>query len=95
MYCTTNQFPELQFLVPHKKTHGVHVLVKNDHMHFDPKLGHVTCEMHRIPCACNMCNSIIDQPWIPGIPEHQQPSYQSVKDFTYWTVLGSLTTGTL
>ena len=32
---------------------------------------------------------MIDQPWITGIIEQQQPRYQPVKECTYWPVLGS------
>ena len=79
MYCETNQFPGLQFLGPHKKTHGVHGLCNNYHMHFDTKLGHGTCATHRIPFVCPLCTSMIDQIWDPGIPAHQQPHYQPIK----------------
>ena len=62
MYCATNKFAECKFIGTHIKPHGVNRLDKNYHMHFDPKLGHETCEIHHIPCACTQCTSIIDQP---------------------------------
>ena len=60
MYCDTNQFSELHFLGTHNKPHGVHVLVKHYHMYFFTKLLHVTHEIFRIPSACNLCTSIIE-----------------------------------
>ena len=95
MYCSTNQFPELCFIGPNNKPHGVRVLGNHYHMSFDPKLGHVTCAMRCIPCYCNFCTSIIHQLWIPGIPVQKQSYYRPIKYFTYLLVLGSLTTGTL
>ena len=43
IYCATNQFTKLQFLVRHKKPRGERGLGQNCHMHFYPKLRHVTC----------------------------------------------------
>ena len=31
---------------------------------------------------------MLDKTWIPGLPPQQQPFYQKVMDFKYWTVLG-------
>ena len=87
MYCATNQFPELQFLGPCNKPNGVHVLGKHYHIRFYPKLGHITCSMRYIPCACTMCTSMIDQPWFPGMPAQKNTLYQPVKDCTYWPML--------
>ena len=88
MYCATNHFLELNFLVPHNKPHGVHGLGKHHHMRFDTTLGHGTCEIRHTPCAFTLFNSILDQTWVPGIPEQQQNRYQPVKYCTYWPVLG-------
>ena len=55
----------------------------------NPKLGHGTCEIRLIPCACTLCTYIMYQPWVPGFTEHKQPQYQPVQHFTYWHVLGS------
>ena len=88
MYSATNQFSELQYLGPQNKPNGVRGLGKNYHMHFYPKLGHGTCEMHQIPCACPPCTCMLNQPWYPGIPAQQKPRYQPVKDFTFCHVLG-------
>ena len=41
IYCATNQFPELKFLGPQKKPHGVSGLGKNYNIRFDTKLGHM------------------------------------------------------
>ena len=87
MYCATNQFPGLQFLGTHNKPHGVRGLGKHYHIHFDTKLGHGTCEICHIPCDCTLCTSIMDQPWVPGLPAQQKPHYQPTQSFTYWPVL--------
>ena len=67
MYCDTNQFSTLPFCVLHPNTHGAMGLSKHYHLWFDPKLGHVICAIHRIPCACVAFTSMIDQPWIFGV----------------------------
>ena len=72
VYCSTNHFPELNFLGPHKKPHGVRRLGKHYHMCFDPKLGHVTCAIRLIPCSFNLCTSIIDQTWVSGFPAQKK-----------------------
>ena len=89
MYCATNQFPELNFLVTHNKPHGVSGLGNHFQMCFYPKLGHGTYAIHRISYACTYCTYSIDQPWIPGFPAQQQLRYQPIKDCIYWPVLGS------
>ena len=53
IYFTTNQFPELQFCVPHNKPHDVSGLSEQYHMRFDTKLGHETCSIQHSPCMCN------------------------------------------
>ena len=73
IYCATNQFLEFQFLGTHNKPHGVHGLVNNYHIHFDLKIGHGTCAIWCIPCACTPCNYILDQPWVTGIPSQIKP----------------------
>ena len=89
IYCDTNQFPSLPFCGPHPNPHGARGLIKNYHLRFDTKLGHVICEILRIPCACVACTSILGQPWISGIPSKNQSRCQHVIDCTYWPVLGS------
>ena len=73
IYYATNQFPELQFLGTHSKTHGVRGLGKHYHIRFDPKLVHGTCEICHIPCACIFFTSIMDQTWVPGFPAQKKP----------------------
>ena len=68
IYCATNQFPDFSCCVPHNKPHGLSGLGKNYHMRFDPKLGHGTCEVCHITCACMKYISIIYQPWNPSVP---------------------------
>ena len=89
MYCNKNQFPELQFNVPHSKPHGVRGLSKYYHLHLDPKLGNGVCAILRIPCVCVVCTSMLEKPWISGIPSDEQESYKPVTKCTYWPVLGS------
>ena len=88
IYCATNQIPELKFLRPHNKPHCVSGIGKHYNISFDPKLGHNTCAILRIPCACTLCTSIIDQPLIKGLKSKKQYLYQTVQYFTYWYVLG-------
>ena len=68
MYCYTNQFPELPFYGPHYKPHGAKGLSKHYNLRFDPKLGMDICAIRRIPCACVACTSMLEKPWISGIP---------------------------
>ena len=47
------------------------------------------CEIRRIPCACVACTSMLDKPWISGIPSDKQDCYKPVTNCTYWPVLGA------
>ena len=67
-YCNTNQFSALPFCGTHSKPHGARGLSKHYHSCFDPKLGNCVCEIRRIPCAYVACTSMLDKPWISGIP---------------------------
>ena len=62
---------------------------KHYHLSFDTKLGHGICEILRILCAFVSCTSVLDQPWISGIPSKKQARYQPVTDCNYWPVIGS------
>ena len=62
---------------------------KHYNLRFDPKLDHGICAIRRIPCACIGCTSILDKPWIYGIPSKKQARYQPVTNCNYWPVLGS------
>ena len=68
IYCNTNQLPAVTFCGPHSKPHGARGLSKHYHFRFDPKLGNGICGICRIPYACVACTSMIDKPWISGIP---------------------------
>ena len=72
MYCNTNQFPALPFCGTHSKLHGERGFSKYYHLRFDPKLGNGVCAIHRIQCACVVCTSMLDKPWISGIPPDEQ-----------------------
>ena len=89
MYCNTNKFIELSFCGPHYKPHVSRGLSKHYHFRFDPKLGNGICVIHRIPCACVACTSMLDNPWISDIPSDEQERYKTVTKCTYWPVLGS------
>ena len=82
LYFNTNQFPQLPLCGPHPKPHGARGLSKHYHLRFDPKIGHGICVIRRIPCACVACTSMLDQPWISGIPSKKQARYQPVTDCT-------------
>ena len=56
---------------------------------FYPKLGHGICVIRRIPFSCVGCTSMLDKPWISGIPSKKQARYQPVRNCTHWPVLGS------
>ena len=79
MYCAKNQFPELNFLGPHKKSHGVRGLVKHYNMRVYPQLDHFTYEIHLIPCYFTSCTYSLYQPWIAVLPAQQQPCYQPIR----------------
>ena len=89
MYCNTNQFPELSFCGPHSKPHGARGLSKHYHLRFDTKLWMEVCEIHRIPCACVACTSMLYKPWISDIQPEKQERYKPVTKCTYWPVSGS------
>ena len=82
MYCNINQFPTLPFGGPHSKPHGARGLSKHYNFRFDPKLGIGLC-------ACVACTSMLDKPWIYGIPSEKQERYKPVTKCTYCPVLGS------
>ena len=87
MYCNKNQFPELPFCGPHCKPHGAKGFSKHYHLRFDPKIGNGICTIIRIPCACVACTSMLEKPWISGIPSYEQESYKPVTNCTYWPIL--------
>ena len=88
IYCNTNKFLALPFCGQNSKPHGARGLSKHYHLRFDPKLGNDVCAILRIPCDCVACKSMLDKPWISGIPPDEQDSYKTVTKCTYWPVLG-------
>ena len=68
MYCNPNKLPELPFYGPHSKPRGARGLSKYYNLRFDPKLGNGVCSIIGIPYAFVACTSILDKPWISGIP---------------------------
>ena len=76
IYCNKNQLPELLFCGQHSKPHGARGLSKNYHLRFDQKLGMGIYAIFRIPCACVACKSMLDKPWISGIPPDAQKRYK-------------------
>ena len=89
-YCTKIYFHPLSFCGLHKKTIVERVLGNNYNMHFDTKLGHVTCEIRCILCACTQCIPMLDETCYTGVKTQQQPLYKPVKYWTQWPVLGYL-----
>ena len=89
MYCNTNQLTELPFCGTHYKPHGAMGLSKHYHFHLDTKLVNVACAIRFIPFACVAFTSMIDKPWIYGIPSDKQDRYKPIINCTDWTVLGS------
>ena len=89
IYCNTNQFPELSFCGPHSKPHGARGLSKHYHFRFYPKLGMAIHAIFRTPCAFVACASMLDKPWISGMPPGKKERYKPVTKCTYWPVLGS------
>ena len=67
MYCDTNQLPTLPFFGSYTKRRGSRGLVKHYHLRFDPNIGHGICAILCIKCACVLCTSMLDKPWISGI----------------------------
>ena len=49
----------------------------------------ITCELCQIPCACVECTYMLEKLWVNGFSPQQQPRYQPVKNFPYWTGQGS------
>ena len=84
MYCDTNQFPALTFCGTHPKPYGARGFSKNYHLRFDKKLSHGICAILHIQCACVGCTSILDKPWIYGIPSNKRSRYQPITNCTYW-----------
>ena len=89
MYCNNNQFTVLPFCGTYSKPHGTVSLSKHYHLRFNPKLGNGVCALLRIPCACVAWTSILEKPWISGMPSDKQERYKPVTKCTYWSVLGS------
>ena len=87
--CNTNDFPSLQFGVPHKKPHGARGLSKHYHIRFDTKQLNFICVICFIPCACSEYTYRLDKPWVHDFSPQQQLRYQPVTDWTYWPVLRS------
>ena len=89
IYFDRNQFPALLFCGTHPKPRGARGFSKHYHLRFDQKLGRGICAILHIPCACVGCTSILDKPWIYGIPSKKRSRYQPVTNCTYWLVLVS------
>ena len=75
IYCNTNQFPALPSCGPYYKPHGARGLSNHYHLRFVPKLGNGMCVILCIPCAFFACTSMLDKPWISGIPSDAQERY--------------------
>ena len=89
MYCNINKFSALYFCGAHSKSHGTRGLIKHHNFRFYPRLGNGICAISRIPCSCVACTSMLDKPWISGIPPDEKERYKPVTKCTYWPVLVS------
>ena len=91
MYCNKNQLPALPFGGSHPKPHGSRGSSKHYHLRFDPKLGRGICAICRISFACVECTSMLDQPWIYGIPfknKHATNLSQAVMgSYNNWNII--------
>ena len=88
IFCNANQFPASPFCGPHSKPHYARGPSKHYHLRFDPKLGNGVCAIFHIICACVACTSILDKPWIYGIPSNKKEHYKPVTKCNFWLVLG-------
>ena len=68
IYCNKNQLPAVPTCGPHSKPYVARGLSKNYQCRFDPKLGMGVFSIRCISCACVACTSMIDKPWVSGIP---------------------------
>ena len=89
MFCDATQFLSFKYVSPYTKPNVVRGLSKHYHMLLDPKLWQVICSIRQITCACFECMSMVDKPWVPGLPTHKQPHYQPVHYFALLPVLWS------
>ena len=78
IHCNTSQFPVLSFCGPYSKPHGTKGFIKHYHLSYDTKIGMGRCEIFRISCACVSCTSMLDKPWVSGIPPDEQDRYKPV-----------------
>ena len=78
-----------RIVIRHRNPHGARGLSKHYHLCFDTKILHFICAICHILCACVLCTSMLDQPWIYGINLKKQTRYQPVKNSNYWQFLGS------
>ena len=60
------------------------------HFYADHHMGVGTVAARRIPCACDACEEVLRQEWVPGVSVRQQPKFQSVADCKHRASLGSL-----
>ena len=89
MYCDTNQLPALPFCGPHPKPHKARETTNHYHLRFDTKLGHGIFEIIHTPFACVGFTSVLEKPWISGIPSNKQELCEPITNCTYWPVMGS------
>ena len=68
MYCNITNSQHYHFVVQITNLMAWGGLSENYHLSFDTKIGNGICEVRRITCACVVCTSILDKPWISGIP---------------------------
>ena len=74
----------------HTKPYVVHGLIRNYHLHFDPKLGQGKCEIRHIPCVYNSCTDQLDFLWITKKSDDKKPRYQIPQHYLYSNILVEL-----
>ena len=95
MFSATNKFPEIKFVGPHNKPHGVRAVGKHFHIRFDPKLGYVTYAIHHTSIACTLCTLLLTKPGLK-VFQHSNNIEINLSNIAHtglcWV---TLTTGTL
>ena len=59
-------------------------------MQLDQKLVNGKCDIRRTPCACNARTNMLEKTRVICVELIYQPRYQTVKDYRYWPVIGSV-----
>ena len=88
MFCSTAQFPALEFCGTNVTPHGMCELINHYHLCSYTKIGHGKCSTWKITCLSVKCTNMLYKPWDHGVHPVQQPRSQPVSECAYWPVLG-------